>query len=170
MEDLAGRTEVDVYGAAVGHYRLALQRPQGTATVHASTPTVAEDGWSADGHTIVEVVTDDMSFLVDSVTMELTRQGRSVHLVVHPQLPVRRDITGALVEVPFDPLTPDKCGQEGTPAGASSGGSGSDGEEGPLGGIIPFAVPGLSGSDIPQLPGGGDSDGLPGLPSLGVPQ
>ena len=99
VEDLTARGEVDVYGAAVSQYRLALQRPQGTATVHAFTPTVAEHGWSAEGHTVVEVVTDDMSFLVDSVTMELNRQGRSVHLVVHPQLPVRRDITGALVEV-----------------------------------------------------------------------
>jgi len=99
VEDLAARGDVDVYGAAVSHYRLALQRPQGTATVQAFTPTVAEHGWSAEGHTVVEVVTDDMSFLVDSVTMELTRQGHGVHLVVHPQLPVRRDITGALVEV-----------------------------------------------------------------------
>ena len=51
------------------------------------------------GHTVVEVVTDDMSFLVDSVTMELNEQGRSVHMVVHPQLLVRRDVTGELVEV-----------------------------------------------------------------------
>ncbi len=99
VEDLAARGDVDVYGAAVSHYRLARQRPQGTATVTAFTPTVAEHGWSAEGHTVVEVVTDDMSFLVDSVTMELNRQGRGVHLVVHPQLPVRRDVTGALVEV-----------------------------------------------------------------------
>ena len=114
LEDLAARGDVDVYGAAVSHYRLALQRPQGTATVQAFTPTVAEHGWSAEGHTVVEVVTDDMSFLVDSVTMELTRQGRAVHLVVHPQLLVRRDITGALVEVIDDeslsPATqPDVC-------------------------------------------------------------
>ncbi len=99
VEDLAARGDVDVYGAAMSHYRLALQRPQGTASVHAFTPTVAEHGWAAEGHTVVEVVTDDMSFLVDSVTMELNRQGRGVHLVVHPQLLVRRDITGALVEV-----------------------------------------------------------------------
>ncbi len=94
-EDLADRADVDVYGAALSHYRLATERPQGTATVRVFTPTVAEHGWSADGHTVVEVVTDDMSFLVDSVTMELNEQGRSVHLVVHPQLLVRRDVTGA---------------------------------------------------------------------------
>jgi glutamate dehydrogenase len=40
-----------------------------------------------------------MPFLVDSVTAELTGQGRSIHLVVHPQLVVRRDITGRLLDV-----------------------------------------------------------------------
>ena len=99
IEDLADRSEVDVYGAAMSQYRLAGQRPQGTANVRAFTPTVAEHGWSAGGHTVVEVVTDDMSFLVDSVTMELNEEGRGVHLVIHPQLLVRRDITGQLLEV-----------------------------------------------------------------------
>jgi glutamate dehydrogenase len=99
VEDLSQRAAVDVYGAAVSHHRLAAERPQGTANVRAFTPTVAEHGWSAEGHTVVEVVTDDMSFLVDSVTMELNETGHSVHLVVHPQLLVRRDITGRLIEV-----------------------------------------------------------------------
>ena len=99
VEDLADRSDVDVYGAAVSQYRLASHRPQGTANVRVFTPTVAEHGWSAEGHTVVEVVTDDMPFLVDSVTMELNEQGRGVHMVVHPQLPVRRDITGKLLEV-----------------------------------------------------------------------
>ncbi|MDX6323726.1 MAG: glutamate dehydrogenase [Nocardioidaceae bacterium] len=98
-EDLADRGEVDVYGAAMSHYRLAAERPQGTANLRVFTPTVAEHGWSAHGHTVVEVVTDDMPFLVDSVTMELNEQGRGVHMVVHPQLLVRRDIAGRLIEV-----------------------------------------------------------------------
>ncbi|MEI5528348.1 hypothetical protein WB388_48245, partial [Streptomyces brasiliscabiei] len=50
-------------------------------------------------HSVVEVVTDDMPFLVDSVTNELTRQGRGIHLVIHPQVVVRRDVTGKLIEV-----------------------------------------------------------------------
>ena len=48
---------------------------------------------------VVEVVTDDMPFLVDSVTMELNRLGHNVHVVIHPQFSVERDITGALREV-----------------------------------------------------------------------
>ncbi|MGK4581088.1 NAD-glutamate dehydrogenase [Kitasatospora sp. HPMI-4] len=97
-EDLIDRDPVDVYGAAASHYRLGLKRPQGTAEVRVYTPTVEENGWSC-GHTVVEVVTDDMPFLVDSVTNELTRQDRGIHVVVHPQLVVRRDITGKLLEI-----------------------------------------------------------------------
>ncbi|WP_129842309.1 NAD-glutamate dehydrogenase [Streptomyces sp. RFCAC02] len=97
-EDLADRDPVDLYGAALSHYRLAAERPQGTVNVRVHTPTVEEMGWTSP-HTVVEVITDDMPFLVDSVTSELSRQGRGIHLVVHPQVVVRRDITGRLLEV-----------------------------------------------------------------------
>ncbi|MFI5685617.1 NAD-glutamate dehydrogenase [Streptomyces sp. NPDC051636] len=97
-EDLTDRDPVDVFGAAVSHYRLAETRPQGTANVRVHTPTVEENGWTC-SHTVVEVVTDDMPFLVDSVTNELTRQGRGIHVVIHPQFVVRRDLTGKLLEV-----------------------------------------------------------------------
>ncbi|WP_328339398.1 NAD-glutamate dehydrogenase [Streptomyces violaceus] len=103
-EDLADRDPVDVFGAAVSHYRLAENRPQGTANVRVHTPTVEENGWTC-SHSVVEVVTDDMPFLVDSVTNELTRQGRGIHVVIHPQFVVRRDVTGKLIEVLPTPAT-----------------------------------------------------------------
>lgn len=97
-EDLTDRDPVDIYGAALSHFRLGETRPQGTANVRVHTPTVEENGWTCT-HTVVEVVTDDMPFLVDSVTNELTRQGRGIHVVIHPQVVVRRDLTGKLIEV-----------------------------------------------------------------------
>lgn len=111
-EDLADRDPEDVFGAAFSHYRLAENRPQGTANVRVHTPTVEENGWTC-SHSVVEVVTDDMPFLVDSVTNELSRQGRGIHVVIHPQVVVRRDLTGKLLEVltvpgaerPHDALT-----------------------------------------------------------------
>ncbi|MEU4463001.1 NAD-glutamate dehydrogenase [Streptomyces sp. NPDC024017] len=105
-EDLTDRDPVDVFGAAVSHYRLAENRPQGTANVRVHTPTVEENGWTC-SHSVVEVVTDDMPFLVDSVTNELTRQGRGIHVVIHPQFVVRRDVTGKLIEVLSTPATGD---------------------------------------------------------------
>ncbi|WP_371678305.1 NAD-glutamate dehydrogenase [Streptomyces sp. NBC_01276] len=97
-EDLVDRDPVDAFGAALSHYRLAENRPQGTANVRVHTPTVEENGWTS-SHSVVEVVTDDMPFLVDSVTNELSRQGRGIHLVIHPQVVVRRDVTGKLIEI-----------------------------------------------------------------------
>src|SRR3954471_1554847 len=98
-DDLTDRSAEELYGALVSHYRTAESRPQGTASLHVFTPTLGEHGWSAGGHSVVEVVTDDMPFLVDSVVMELTRQQRDVHLVIHPQFDVTRDVTGNLEQI-----------------------------------------------------------------------
>ncbi len=98
-DDIIERNPVDVFGAAMSHYRLAADRPQGTAAVRVFTPSVHDHGWTAAGHTVVEVVTDDMPFLVDSLTMALTAQERAIHVVIHPQLLVRRDVAGCLQEV-----------------------------------------------------------------------
>ncbi|NJP93308.1 NAD-glutamate dehydrogenase [Nonomuraea sp. FMUSA5-5] len=95
-EDLLDRNPVDVYGPAMSQRQLAEVRPQGRAVVRAYTPTLDENGWDP-GHSVVEVVTDDMPFLVDSVTMELDRHDLGVHLVVHPQMRVRRDMTGRML-------------------------------------------------------------------------
>jgi glutamate dehydrogenase len=97
-EDLLARTPEDLLGAALSHEDLARERPLGTAKVLVDNPSVETQGWSS-GHTVVQVVTDDMPFLVDSVAMALTRRGRAMHLVVHPQLIVQRDAAGHLVEV-----------------------------------------------------------------------
>ncbi len=62
-------------------------------------PRRGGEGWTAGGATVVQVVTDDQPFLVDSLTMEVLRQGWSVREVFHPQYLVRRDAEGALVSV-----------------------------------------------------------------------
>ncbi|MFI6596139.1 NAD-glutamate dehydrogenase [Nonomuraea sp. NPDC050536] len=95
-EDVLDRNPVDVYGPAMSHKQLAEVRPQGRALVRAYTPTLEENGWDP-GHSVVEVVTDDMPFLVDSVSMELDRHHIGVHLIVHPQMRVRRDMTGKML-------------------------------------------------------------------------
>ncbi|WP_248963554.1 NAD-glutamate dehydrogenase [Sphaerisporangium perillae] len=95
-EDVIGRDPVEVCAPALAHRRFAAHRPQGRALVRAYTPTVAEDGYDGGG-SVVEVVTDDMPYLVDSVTMELERHGIDPHLIVHPQIKVRRDMTGRML-------------------------------------------------------------------------
>ena len=91
-EDVAERDPLDLYGLAVGHFNFARERPPGAPKVRAYNPRFEEHGWQST-HTAVEVVTDDMPFLIDSVSMELNRQGFGVHLIIHPVLTVRRDWT-----------------------------------------------------------------------------
>ncbi len=98
-EDLLERSTEDLFGAVMAQLRLAEDRPQGKASIKVFTPTVPVNGWSAEGHTVVEIVTDDMPFLVDSVTMALADADHEIHLVVHPQFVVRRDVAGALQQI-----------------------------------------------------------------------
>src|SRR6185312_15412692 len=54
------------------------------------------------GGTALEIVTDDMPFLVDSVTAALTARNLDINLLVHPLVVVRREPLGALNEILFD--------------------------------------------------------------------
>jgi glutamate dehydrogenase len=60
----------------------------------------ADDGakW-ADNHTVIEILTTDKRFLVDSVTAELRKRDLTIYRVLHPQLASRRDETGKLLEI-----------------------------------------------------------------------
>src|SRR6476660_8557064 len=91
-EELVDRTPAEMLDATVDHLDLAGQRMPGELKLRMSdTP----DG----DHTVVDIIIDDMPFLVDSVTAALTGRRLDIHLVVHPQVVVRREVFGKLVEV-----------------------------------------------------------------------
>ncbi len=102
-EDAAGYPPSDLRQRAFAHRDLAESRAPGTASV-----AVMDQAASS----VVMIVTDDMPFLVDSVTAELVRQNAAIQLVVHPTfLAVRDDASHALAALERVPST----------AGASSG-------------------------------------------------
>jgi glutamate dehydrogenase len=94
-EDLG---ELDLYGAALAHWHFLQRRRPHELKVHVYTPNLEEHGWQST-HSVVEIVTDDMPFLVDSVAMALTRHGSAIHAFVHPIVKVRRDHEGRLLEL-----------------------------------------------------------------------
>ena len=96
-EDILARPAESLYGAALGLWKFAERRPPGTVKVRAYNPDIAEHGWNSP-HTIVDIVNDDMPFLVDSVSAEIARRELATHLIVHPTLRVRRDGAGRRVE------------------------------------------------------------------------
>ncbi len=76
----------------------ARARKGGKANVRLFNPTMKQDGWESP-HTVLQIVNDDMPFLVDSVTMALAEQGIGVHVLGHPLVPVSRDKAGKLAAV-----------------------------------------------------------------------
>jgi glutamate dehydrogenase len=105
-QDLAERSHIDVYGAAVAHWTFAYERTPGTTKARVYNPHFEEHGWQST-HTVLEIVTDDMPFLVDSTRMGVNRQGYAIHLMLHPIMKVRRDGAGRLTEV-LDPDVEDE--------------------------------------------------------------
>ena len=97
-EDLVARAVPDLFGAALAHLRLARHRPPGEPKVAVFSPTFDEHGF-ASPHTVVQVVTDDMPFLPDSLTAELTRHGFGLHIAIHPVFVVERSLDGELLAV-----------------------------------------------------------------------
>jgi glutamate dehydrogenase len=88
--DLKAHEPRDLLGAALAHLRLGEVRTEGTANVQVFNPDLVANGWQS-AHTVVQIVTDDMPFLVDSVRMAMTAMGLGIHLVIHPMLRVVRD-------------------------------------------------------------------------------
>ena len=86
---------------AAEHARAGARRPQGRAIVQVRT--AGECAALGESRGVVDVVIDDMPFLVDSITNELARHNLDSYHLVHPQLMVRRDVTGELREVVGQP-------------------------------------------------------------------
>ncbi len=96
--DVAERTPRNLYGAALSLWRFGERRRPGQAKIRVYNPDPAADGWSSP-HTIVELVNDDMPFLVDSVTGAINASNRVVHLIIHPILTVARGPDGRLNDI-----------------------------------------------------------------------
>ncbi|MGH3752789.1 MAG: NAD-glutamate dehydrogenase [Pseudonocardiaceae bacterium] len=97
-EELSTAGTAELAAAVRSHLALAADRVPGRALVRLLNPTLADNGWDS-RDTVVQIVTDDMPYLVDSVVAELARADVSVRRLVHPIVMVRRDLTGTLREV-----------------------------------------------------------------------
>jgi glutamate dehydrogenase len=97
-EELGSVEPAEMAAVVRSHRALAADRVPGRSLVRLLNPTLAEDGWSS-RDTVIQIVTDDMPYLLDSVLAELARIKVSVRRLVHPIVVVRRDLTGTLREV-----------------------------------------------------------------------
>ncbi|QID17062.1 NAD-glutamate dehydrogenase [Nitrogeniibacter mangrovi] len=97
-DDLANHAAADLYGAALSHLNFARHIERGSAKLRVYNPQLDEHGWQST-HTVIELVQEDMPFLVDSLIMEINRQGLAQHLIIHPVMKVARDAGGELQSI-----------------------------------------------------------------------
>ena len=96
-EDLAGRDPKELATIALSQLNLARRR-RGRALVRVFNPTQREDGYTS-AHTVIEMVNDDMPFLVDSIGLALTQRALALHFLAHPIFAVTRDSAGDLQSI-----------------------------------------------------------------------
>ena len=97
-EDLLAESAEQLSGAALSFWKFAAARRAGEVKVRVFSPQADSDGWESP-HSVVEVVADDMPFMLDSLLAELTERSVGVHLITHPVLALRRDSDGRCVDV-----------------------------------------------------------------------
>lgn len=97
-DDLQSRGIADLYGAAMAHWQTAQRFVPGSERLRVYNPILEQHGWHSD-HTVIEIVNDDMPFLVDSVSMAVNRQGLALHSVLHPVFRIWRGKDGGIERI-----------------------------------------------------------------------
>src|SRR5712691_4548176 len=88
-DDIICTSVETLLGSALSLWEFGAERKPGEAKVRIFNPTIEKNGWALE-HSVIEVVNDDMPFLVDSVSEEINRRERKIHLLLHPMLRIVR--------------------------------------------------------------------------------
>ena len=97
-EDFVARDAAEWAALSLSHLAFGSEFQRGAPKMRIFTPGAAENGWDA-ASTVIEFVNDDMPFLVDSIAMEINRQGIAMELILHPLFDATRDQHGVLSEL-----------------------------------------------------------------------
>ena len=97
-EDMAGRSPKIMGQAALAHLEFAKIRKPGKAVLRLFNPSDKQHGYRS-AFTIIEMVNEDMPFLVDSVSAAINRHGLAIHMTVHPIFRIKRDARGRLTSI-----------------------------------------------------------------------
>ena len=96
LEDLSVFEPRDLAALAISCARHLAQRKAGTASIGISDPSPGHPDSRLNSISVIEIVNDNMPFLVDSVMGELTELGVEPRLMVHPILTIERADDGSL--------------------------------------------------------------------------
>lgn len=95
FNDLNGRSDSDLYGAALSLWRQLQEKRQAEPLIRVFNPDIAKHGWQS-SRTIIQIIVDDMPFLVDSMRMAINRLHITSHLILHTPMHFMRDDDNAV--------------------------------------------------------------------------
>ena len=93
LEDIEDQSVENLFGAVASLWQFSRSRKPSEPKIRAYNPRLEEHGWQTT-HTAIEIVNDDMPFLVDSVVSALNVMELTVHMMIHPIIRVSRDAKG----------------------------------------------------------------------------
>ena len=96
FDDLDGRNDSDLYGAILSLWKLLQSKQNGEPSIKVFNPEIAKHGWQS-SHTVIQIIVDDVPFLVDSIRMAINRLNLTSHLVLHAPMHFTRDDNGKVV-------------------------------------------------------------------------
>ncbi len=102
VEDLAVYNPSELAALAAHAYDFMTVRTPGVPKIRIYTPEPVPDTKSTRAISVIELLNDDMPFLVDSVMAELAARNVNVGLVVHPIFAVARDQSGTIERVALE--------------------------------------------------------------------
>lgn len=111
-EDLASRSILDLYNAFLSHWNFVSNRKAGEPKVQVFNPHIETHGWQST-HTVIEIVYDDMPFLIDSISIALNRRNSNIHLILHVgDICFKRDKEGKVEKLIVDDKQRDELPKE----------------------------------------------------------
>ena len=97
-DDLASRPVEAWTGLVLGMLDFIRVRKSGAPSVRVLNPSLEQNGWEST-HTVIDIITDDMPFLVDSVGMAIAQAGLVAHTAIHPVYNIERDAGGHVLSL-----------------------------------------------------------------------
>jgi glutamate dehydrogenase len=99
LETLKSLAVESLAAAVVSHWKLAYRRLPGQTKVHVYNPNAEKDRWETK-YTVLQLVTEDKPFLVDSIRMEVNRQGFNIFFSLNVgDIKLRRNAQGEIVQI-----------------------------------------------------------------------
>lgn len=93
FDDIDGRSDSNLYGSILSLWNLLQNKKGDGPCIKVFNPEISKHGWQS-SHTIIQIIVDDMPFLVDSIRMAINRFNITSHLTLHAPMGLTRDKKG----------------------------------------------------------------------------